>query len=116
MDELEPVHRPESLPKSSSIVNLKDSYSLLLPSSWVDMVTADYSAEEHLFRLYTVEEGERGKEILAIRAAPSASLDQTEFKELTSSGNVVYEVRIADDEPYDLNVQKVQYMFTILAG
>lgn len=106
----------ESLPKSSSIVNLKDSYSLLLPSSWVDMVTATYSAEEHLFQLYTVEEGERGREILAIRAAPSASLDQTEFKALTSSGNVVYEVRIADDEPYDLNVQKVQYMFTILAG
>ncbi len=59
----------ESLPKSSSIVNLKDSYSLLLPSSWVDMVTATYSAEEHLFQLYTVEE-ESG----AGKSSPSAPL------------------------------------------
>ena len=33
---------------------MKDSYSLSLPSSGVDMVTADYTAEDHLFRLYTV--------------------------------------------------------------
>ena len=105
----------QSSPKSSSIVNMKDSYSLSLPSSWVDMVTADYTAEDHLFRLYTVEDGEKGSEILAIRASSSISPGESNFDLLTTAGNIYYEVRIAQDEPYDLNVQRVQYMFTVLS-
>ena len=86
-----------------------------LPSSWVDMVTADYTAEDHLFRLYTVEDGEKGSEILAIRASSSISPGESNFDLLTTAGNIYYEVRIAQDEPYDLNVQRVQYMFTVLS-
>ena len=67
------------------------------------------------FKLYTVEDGEKGSEILAIRASSSISPGESNFDLLTTAGNIYYEVRIAQDEPYDLNVQRVQYMFTVLS-
>lgn len=115
LDELGPFHRTE-FPQVFQHCQYEGQLQLgRCPAPGWTWLPADYTAEDHLFRLYTVEDGEKGSEILAIRASSSISPGESNFDLLTTAGNIYYEVRIAQDEPYDLNVQRVQYMFTVLS-
>lgn len=105
----------------ASIVNMTDSYYLLIPDTWLNAennawngtVTATYDSSQHKLQIHPYSNGQTGEAFLTVRVGTDEELDEAAGEPLEivdAQGNRVrYQVEY-DAETYDLDMERVQYI------
>ncbi len=108
----------QSQKKFSCIMNERDGYYVLFEDSWDGKVTALYDKDTRLLRFKLIGEGEPADTFLAFRAsaasAESLPEDGLTYEVLSQLSGVQYSVQYAKGGPFDLNMERIRYMFSLL--
>ena len=111
------------LQEFSCIFNESDNYYLRTGNEWKGKFTYSYTPEEATLRLYALNEGKMGEEILTLRtvkgldekSGASADVGKT-FQILEESSTVRYEVWFSETSALNLNLERIHYMFIRLSN
>lgn len=109
----------KALEKFSCYYNSVDGYYLQLEPAEGQELTTSYNAKTRTLWIYPLVDGTTGEALLAIRASLNGtSSEQTgDFRQFSTfaSGDVLsYSVWYREESTYALNLEKLQYMLTLL--
>ncbi len=99
--------------KYSDLVNLEDRYSLRADEDFWQGVTAAYDKDGRLLTISTYEDGKAGEVVLELLTAAVAE-KPAGYLPVSSSGNVVYYVRLGNAPGYELTMDRIRYMLILL--
>lgn len=107
----------ETARKFYAVVNLKDRYYVRIEDSWKDQVTTSYDKETRTLWLHPVVNGAAGEPFLGVRtqeagAESAPGEDGREFQLWTEDSyyNTAYTVWYSEQNPYNLDMQKIEYI------
>lgn len=108
----------QSQKKFSCIMNERDGYYVLFDDSWDGKVTALYDKDTRLLQFKLIGEGDAAGTFLAFRASASSAEpvpdDGLTYEVLSQLSGVQYSVHYTKGGPFDLNMERIRYMFSLL--
>ena len=100
-----------------AVVNLEDRYYIRIEDDWKDQVTTSYDGETRTLWLHPVLNGEAGEPFLGVRLQGAGTEsepgeDGRDFQLWTEDSyyNMAYTVWYSEQNPYNLDMQKIQYI------
>lgn len=115
----------------TSVVNMKDGYCLRADKTFWDSVTTYYDSNNHTLSIYTydsvLQSGNpySGEMILSMRATGTSSVTTSPaenssderpllYRTVTTVGGIRYSVWFTSDNSYNLTMEGIRYMLTVL--
>ena len=101
----------------SCVMNERDGYYVLFDESWDGKVTAIYDRDTRLLQFRLVGEETTTAPFLSFKTTASSESPEgegTSFQVLSQLGGVQYSVRYTKGGPFDLNMERIRYMFSLL--
>ena len=106
----------QSRQEFSCVMNDRDGYYVLFDDSWEGRVTAIYDKDARLLQFRLVGEGTSVDPFLSFKTSASSesSAESDGYVVLSQLSGVQYSVRFTKESPFDLNMERVRYMFSLL--
>lgn len=101
----------------SCVMNERDGYYVLFDESWDGKVTAIYDRDTRLLQFRLVGEETTTAPFLSFKTTASSESPEgegTSFQVLSQLGGIQYSVRYTKGGPFDLNMERIRYMFSLL--